>query len=264
MSDHLNDEAVEALLSGHERDQPLGALLASIADHYGTIEPAAPGPELAAFISTGGTDDVAVVDLGARRRRKGAIIAAVTGTVIGKVLIGVSVAAASVAGMQASGIVDVPMLPDTHHRVVVERPEPTTTTQPTTSTSVALPTPVVTTLPVDPLDDSSDEPAAKAGPLVANTPLPKPVDPAGQHDQDHHDAVVDSTDGETVGDNGSHDGSPDDGDHSGNDERSDERLSERNDAAPSEKRTIDSTVPRSDHENTDATPNGADDHTHSD
>jgi hypothetical protein len=262
MSEHLNDEAVEALLSGHERDQPLGALLASIADHYGTIDPAAPGPELAALISTGLTDGAAVVDLaGARRRRKGAIIAAVTGTVVGKVLIGVSVAAASVAGMQASGIVDVPMLPDAHHRVVVDRPEPTTTTQPTTSTSV--PPPVVTTLPVAPLDDSSDEPAAKAAPLVANTPPPRPVDPAGQHDQDHHDAVVDSTVGETVGDNGSHGGSSDD-DHSGNDERSDERLSERNDAAPSEKRTIESTVPRPGRDNTDATPDGADDHNRGD
>jgi hypothetical protein len=212
MSEHLNDEAVEALLSGHERDQPLGALLASIADHYGAIAPSDPRPELATFISTGGADDATAVDLiGVRRRRKRAVAAALTGTVVGKMMIGVSVAAASVVGMQARGMVDVPMLPDTHHRTVVQQPEPTESTEPTPDRpSAPVPTPVVTTLAVAPGDDASNESSAPSAPIVANGAPATPGDAAEHHDLRYRpQALVDSSD------ESSHDGerSDDDGDH---------------------------------------------------
>ena len=265
MSDHLNDEAVEALLSGHERDRPLGALFASIADHYGVIRPTDPGPELATFISTGGADAAAMVDLiGARRRRKRAVIAALTGTVVGKVMIGVSVAAASVAGMQASGMVDVPMLPDAHHRTVVQYPEPAETTPPTTSLS----TPVVTTLAGVPSDDASDESGAATDPITANSPRPQPLDAVEQHDLRYHpEALVDSSDGGHRGGHASDESSDDDhdGDHDDDhdddqdddhdddhDDDQDEHLFE--DHESSGKRTTDSDTAdhRSDHDDTDA------------
>ncbi len=216
MPEHLNDEAVEALLSGHERDQPLGALLASIADHYGAIASSDPRPELATFISTGGTDAAAGVDLiGARRRRKRAVAAALTGTVVGKMMIGVSVAAASVVGMQARGIVDVPMLPDAHHRIVVQQPEPAETIQPTpTQPTTSMPAPVVTTLVVAPSDDASSAPVA---PIVANGAPTTPSEAVEPHDLRYRpQALVGSSDDES-----SHDRERSD-DDSGSDDHDDD------------------------------------------
>ena len=241
MSDNLNDDAVEAFLSGQAGDEPLGALLASIADRYRAIEPSDPRPELAAFISTGGADAAVVVDLiGQRRSRKTAIIAVLTGTLAGKVLIGVSVAAASVAGMQARGTIDVPMLPDTHHRTVVERPEPAATTQPTTTTTPAAapapaptpaPTPaVVTPIAVDTGDDASAGSGASTEPIVSNSP--QPIADDEHHDQRNQpDTLVSSTDDDSHdddhddgdGDDDGHDDDHDDGDGDDGNESADDR-----------------------------------------
>lgn len=142
MSDDLNDDAIEAYLSGQARDEPLGRLLASIGDHYASIPSPEPGPELSAIMAgePPAVDDVVDRSI-TRRRRKRAVAAALTGTVVGKVMIGVSVAAASVAGMQATGIVQVPVLPGPHHDGLVSSDEPapsTSTTPPTTSDAPAV------------------------------------------------------------------------------------------------------------------------------
>jgi hypothetical protein len=139
MSDDLNDAAIEAALSGHAPDEPLGQLLASIADRYASIPPAPPGPELAALM-TGPSIAGGVVDRSiSRRRRRRVVAAALTGTVLGKVVIGVSVAAASVAGMQASGIVQVPGLPGTHHGGLGSASPTTVTTTTNSSTTSTTP-----------------------------------------------------------------------------------------------------------------------------
>ncbi len=258
MSDHLNDEAVEALLSGHHRDEPLGELLASIADQYATIEPSPLTPELAAFIATGALGGREVTDLiGARRRRKRVAMAALTGTVVGKVMIGVSVAAASVAGMQASGIVEVPMLPGTHHGTVVRIPEQTPDDTPeTTPPTSAVPAPVVIT--VDGRDDSSDEPGADPNPIAANGALPTPIDSAEQrtrHDADDDDLDDDdASNSESVRgrDHDDDDRSDDDDDRSDDDDsRSDDHRSE--DAEHSDKNATDSDTDDdgSDHDRSD-------------
>jgi len=270
MSDHLNDEAVEAFFSGHRRDQPLGELLASIADHYEAIPCPVPGPELAAFISTGALDDAELVDLiGARRRRQRAIIAALTGTVVGKVMIGVSVAAASVAGMQASGIVDVPMLPDAHHGTFVQNPEPEPvdtrgTTPPTSSLPTSsLPTPVTARLDVDAREGSSDgfRLGEDAGSVVNEGPHPKPIAAQEQqpepnsdkHSDEHSDTHSDEDSDEHVvpDDNASDGESARDGDH--DDDDREENLADDIDVEHSGVGSTDSDTAhdRSDHGDTD-------------
>jgi hypothetical protein len=134
MSDDLNDDAAEAFFSGGAQDEPLGRLLASIADHYASIPPPPPGPELAALMTDRPADSGAVDRSITRRRRKRVVAAALTGTALGKVVIGVSAAAASVAGMQASGIVQLPGLPGAHTSSAPATTI-TTTSSPTTSTA---------------------------------------------------------------------------------------------------------------------------------
>ena len=121
MMDHFSDDEVEELLSGTGDPSPLGAALDSIRHHYASIPAADPGPELSEFVSldlvesfsTPASVTDVVVDLSdASRQRRRLPIAAVAGTVVGKLVIGVSVAAASIGGFHAGGLVDVPLLPE--------------------------------------------------------------------------------------------------------------------------------------------------------
>ncbi len=117
MGEQLNDDTVEHLLSGNRDSDELGRLLGAIKAEFAAIDAPEPSPELRSFIDNAThaagaapapTDELSI----ARKRRLRFAAVAATGTTLGKLMIGVSAAAASVAGMHATGLVDVPVLPD--------------------------------------------------------------------------------------------------------------------------------------------------------
>lgn len=117
MGEHLSDETVEDLLSGNRDTDALGRLLGAIKAEFAAIDAPEPSPELMAFIDDAhhvaghGSSPIDELSI-ARKRRRRLVAVAVTGTTVGKLMIGVSAAAASVAGMHATGLVDIPVLRD--------------------------------------------------------------------------------------------------------------------------------------------------------
>lgn len=127
MNEDMNDERAEALLTGEDADGPLGATLSSMRRTLSESPAPAPGAALSEFVST---DLLATYVAEASpstnpvKERK-MNISAFVGTVAGKILIGATVAAASVGGVQASGVADIPgvdVLPfvDDHSEEVVD------------------------------------------------------------------------------------------------------------------------------------------------
>ncbi len=128
MHEHLNDDDAERLLSGEATGDPLAATLESLRHHYRSVAPAVPGDALSEFVSvdlvaefTEATDasladapEVAdVIELPSPNKKDRKMsLSTLIGTAAGKVLIGATVAAASVGGVHAAGVIDVPILPD--------------------------------------------------------------------------------------------------------------------------------------------------------
>lgn len=146
MGDQLNDDTVEHFLSGTRDSDDLGRLLGAIKSSFDAIDAPEPSAELRSFIdnatsapaaATVPADEISI----ARKRRRRIAAVAVTGTTMGKLMIGVSAAAASVAGMHAAGLVDIPVLPDRRHPAESMAISDTTPASTTTSQEVIPPQP---------------------------------------------------------------------------------------------------------------------------
>lgn len=122
MEDRLTDDEVEQILAGETEDGAVGSAFRAIKARYEAIPAAEPAGPLAEFVSAElvrssydaaeGAEAASVISLDAApSRRRAARLAALTGTLVGKALVGATIAAASVAGIHAGGIVDVPVLP---------------------------------------------------------------------------------------------------------------------------------------------------------
>ena len=149
MGEQLDDDTVEHLLSGTRDGDDLGRLLGAIKAEFDAIDAPEPSPALQAFIddassaagvATAPTDELSI----ARKRRRRVAAVAVAGTTLGKLMIGMSAAAASVAGLHATGMVDVPVLPNRGQppesvAIDTTNPAPATTLRPTISPQPTVP-----------------------------------------------------------------------------------------------------------------------------
>jgi hypothetical protein len=106
-------DPIDAVLHGDAEGSDLldvAALVHDLRSAYDLAEPLARGPELVAF--TEAHLDTSP-DLGRNRHSMLTGLSGFLGTLTGKVLLGTAVTAASVGGLHASDVVDVPVLPDT-------------------------------------------------------------------------------------------------------------------------------------------------------
>jgi len=127
MHEHLNDDEAERLLSEEAGSDPLAATLGSMRHHFESVTPPTPSGALSEFVSTdliAEFTDPATLPTPTLKDRKKMSISTFVGTAAGKILIGTSVAAASVGGAQATGVLDVPLLPDVSDESVVEVESP--------------------------------------------------------------------------------------------------------------------------------------------
>ncbi|MEO2124779.1 MAG: hypothetical protein ABGX65_01055, partial [Acidimicrobiales bacterium] len=113
MSKPLNDDEVEKILQGKATSRPLGAILESIRNHFASIDPAEPNDDLQRFVSV---ELLHASDTKDRKMLPALINFA--GTVVGKVLLTTTVAAASVGGAHATGLVEVPVIPEVATTIV--------------------------------------------------------------------------------------------------------------------------------------------------
>ncbi|MDH3296631.1 MAG: hypothetical protein OER95_20105 [Acidimicrobiia bacterium] len=114
--DDLDETEVERLISGEDVTDPLAVTLQSMREHFASVRPPAPDTRLSALVSAESIDGYfesrSPATSRSTRNKKMMSLSTFVGTAAGKILIGASVAAASVGGAQASGVVDVPLLPD--------------------------------------------------------------------------------------------------------------------------------------------------------
>jgi hypothetical protein len=159
MSKPLNDDEVEKILQGKATSRPLGAILESIRSHFASIDPAEPNDELQRFVS--------VELLHASDTKDKKMLPALlnfAGTVVGKVLLTTTVAAASVGGAHATGIVEVPVIPEVATAVASV----------VADTAINIVEVIDVVVPVDIIADP--EPVV-AEPVVAEPATPEPVVP---------------------------------------------------------------------------------------
>jgi hypothetical protein len=112
-------DALDAALVG-AGTHDLVVLVSDIRDAYVSDEPLRRLPALSTFIDAPlVAADPDATGAPAGRRRTLRLVGGITAGVAGKIVLGAAIAAASVAGLQASGLVDVPGLPDSaSHRAV--------------------------------------------------------------------------------------------------------------------------------------------------
>ncbi|HEX6424634.1 MAG TPA: hypothetical protein VFZ79_14225 [Acidimicrobiales bacterium] len=106
-------DPVDAVLRGDGEGRDLldvAALVHDLRAAYDRAEPLARGPQLTAFTVAGGPH---AERLGRKRHSMLTGLSAFLGTLTGKVVLGTAVTAASVGGLHAADVVDVPVLPDT-------------------------------------------------------------------------------------------------------------------------------------------------------
>lgn len=106
-------DPIDAVLRGDGEGRDLldvAALIHDLRSAYDRAEPLARGPQLTAFTVAGGPHAERL-----ERRRHSMLtgLSAFLGTLTGKVVLGTAVTAASVGGLHAADVVDVPVLPDT-------------------------------------------------------------------------------------------------------------------------------------------------------
>jgi hypothetical protein len=155
MHEHLNDDEAERFLSGEADGDPLSATLESMRHHFDSVTPPTPSDALSEFLSVDlvaeFTDSTPPTSPTIKDRTKMSLSAFV-GTAAGKILIGTTVAAASVGGAQATGVVDLPLLPDVDDQSVVE----VDVADIGDDTVIEVATPVTDELPPAPAASSSD------------------------------------------------------------------------------------------------------------
>lgn len=106
-------DPIDAVLHGDGEGSDLldvAALVHDLRSAYARAEPLARGPELTAFTEA---HLDAGPDLGRKRNSMLTGLSGFLGTLTGKIVLGTAVTAASVGGLHASDVVDVPALPDT-------------------------------------------------------------------------------------------------------------------------------------------------------
>ena len=154
--DSLNPETAERLLDG-EILSPEFAELAAMVDDVRNMASSTPTPAvrgaLAEYVGLTQTESPATPPAVDQPRRRSVFAEVLTfaGTVSGKLLLGGAVAAASVTGAQASGLVDLPGLPDNEATVVIAD------------------TPVDEAPAELPLEDKTEDKADEAKPEVVET-----------------------------------------------------------------------------------------------
>lgn len=175
-------------------DPAIDALVHDLRSAYLPDEPRPRSAALVVFAGPG--DDVSVPDatqpdhapvvplavaLGSRRRRAAVGVAAFAATVTGKVVLGGAVAAATLGGLHAADVVDVPLLPE------VPRSPAAPTTVPDVADPVELPAtgeaPPAT--PATPAEATPPTDQSGSAPPVAQTPAGDgtgPANPVGEPD----------------------------------------------------------------------------------
>ncbi len=135
----LSDADIEALIAGEPAagtPGPVVELVSALRSEFDATPTVGVGPVLGEFIDVVDLTTMPTETSARRTAGLGTKAAAVFGALSVKMLLGAAVAAASVGGAHALGVVDVPGLPNTTDTVPVQSPEPVN------DTPVQVPAPV--------------------------------------------------------------------------------------------------------------------------